>query len=79
MVNQELLLADVEDNSKLYRLLISINGYGNKGDTVNLIRSNGDLWLVDNGVKQFSIDRVNLSICPTIKPTQNACISNFGK
>ncbi len=63
------------DNSELYRLLINVEGYGNKGDTVSLIRKNGELWLVSNGTKQFSIDRVNLSICPTIKPTQNACIT----
>jgi len=79
LVNQELLLVVETDNSKLYRLLINAEGYGNKGDTVSLIRRNGDLWLVSNGVKQFSIDRVNLTICPTIKTTQNASTTNYRK
>lgn len=53
-----------ENNQILYRLLINTNGYGNKGDTVKFLRQKGDLVLVDNGIKQFLIERNNLTICP---------------
>ncbi len=63
MANQELHLVEETGNLKLYRLLINVNGFGNKGDTVTFIRSNGYLWLVSNGVKKVSLDRLNISLC----------------
>lgn len=64
MVNQELLLVADQDNKVTHRLLVSLIGFGNKGDAVTVLRTNGDLVLVSNGIKKFSIDKINLSLCP---------------
>ena len=46
-----------------YYLLMNFPGYGNKGDAVEVVRIMGELALVDNGDKQFCVERIKLSIC----------------
>lgn len=65
MVNQELLLVADQDNKVTHRLLVNLIGFGNKGDAVTVLRTNGDLWLVSNGITTFAVERINLSICAT--------------
>lgn len=52
------------NNKVMHRLLVNLSGYGNKGDAVTILRNNGTIVLVSNGVKKFSIERINLAICP---------------
>lgn len=46
-----------------HRLLVNLYGYGNKGDALTILRTNGELVLVSNGIKKFSIERKYISIC----------------
>lgn len=47
-----------------HRLLVNLYGYGNKGDALTILRTIGELVLVSNGIKKFSIERKYISICP---------------
>lgn len=52
-----------KDNEVKHRLLVNLYGYGNKGDALTVLKISGELAIVSNGVKKFSIERKYLSLC----------------
>ena len=57
-------MAGVGKHKVRYRLIVNLSGCGNKGDTLTVLRENGETVLVSNGIKSFLIERKALSICP---------------
>ncbi len=47
-----------------YYLETNFQGYGYRGDQVEVVRKNGDLALVKNGNKKFCVDKKHLKKWP---------------